>query len=470
MHFDFCNRQFVNRVFTKIDEFSIILGHTRSATRGTSTARNAHPFQHNHITLTHNGTVGNAYDIVPIGVRPQDVNVDSDIVCYAMGTLKEKEDEEQILEKLKGPFALVWHNARDASVNIARNEQKPIFLAYLKDENTMLYASEYTTLAHLLERRGMKIEDEIIEPSPLNWFKFHIADLRKYTKRPFVVRHRTRPPSTDTGTTDGMRRMNFGRQDTDDYPDPTPGQMSELRSSVLVNSFDVDKIETIATWLKEFRSSLPPGAPKSAKKVQQAAKALREVGYKFCQICIVDPDTWVSYRKNKGNLGQMVGKTRDGLPFVMHNVTNAKWQAYYEFGKVYARVLNVKKINSKQTLVVVEHPIHATRSAEFFRAEKDGTKHDSNQRSFPSEALSASPSLRIERTHQGPSGRMVTRERFFELTCRGCGYCSADIMEQDHLKLYWTNSDTPICLDCQGDSKFWTSIGQSKPPEIVVVH
>src|ERR1700730_17855218 len=102
--FDFCNRQFVARVLNKIDEFSIVLGHTRSATRGTSTARNAHPFQHNHITSTHNGTVGNAYDIVPIGARPHDVNVDSDIVCYAMGALKEKEDEEQILEKLKGPF------------------------------------------------------------------------------------------------------------------------------------------------------------------------------------------------------------------------------------------------------------------------------------------------------------------------------------------------------------------------------
>src|SRR5438552_12817080 len=159
---DFCRRPWVERAFHHMDDYSIAIGHTRSATRGLNLiAKNAHPFQYNFITLVHNGTIDNAYDIIPHLDRPNDVTVDSDIITLAMGRLGPKEDERVVLYKLRGAFALVWHNTRDGSLNIARNDKKPLFFCYLKNENSMFWTSEYTLLCHLLERRGLKIEGKV---------------------------------------------------------------------------------------------------------------------------------------------------------------------------------------------------------------------------------------------------------------------------------------------------------------------
>ena len=148
--FDFLNRPYMERVAAKFDDYSLILGHTRSATRGNGvTDRNAHPFQYGNITLVHNGTVDNAWDLVDYKDRG-DATVDSDIVALAMGRLKEKEDEKIILEKLKGEYTLIWHNSKEGTLNIARNEKRPLYWAFLEGENTMCWASEYTLLWHLL--------------------------------------------------------------------------------------------------------------------------------------------------------------------------------------------------------------------------------------------------------------------------------------------------------------------------------
>lgn len=97
-----------------------MVGHNRYATAGAVNDRNAHPFQHGPVTLVHNGS------LVDQSLLPEHKNfaVDSENICYSIATI----GIEETIKKLHGAFTLVWHDARDNTLNFLRNDERPFHM------------------------------------------------------------------------------------------------------------------------------------------------------------------------------------------------------------------------------------------------------------------------------------------------------------------------------------------------------
>lgn len=121
---------------------SWIVGHSRHATRGAVNARNAHPFTHGDITLVHNGTLLDQ-DLLPDSKR---FEVDSENICHSINTIGAAET----IQKLDGAFTLIWHDAKDNTLHIIRNDERPFHLARCGLD--WFGASEEAMLMWILER------------------------------------------------------------------------------------------------------------------------------------------------------------------------------------------------------------------------------------------------------------------------------------------------------------------------------
>lgn len=145
---------------------TLIMGHNRHATLGGVNAANAHPFEHDHITLMHNGTLSNKYSLQTKHNAPV-FDTDSELVCWLLS----QHSVEDIIPLLEGAFALTWYDAKDKSFNFIRNDERPMAMAVAED--SVLYASEWRMLAWLMERNSLKTKDfEMVSPEKGKHHKF----------------------------------------------------------------------------------------------------------------------------------------------------------------------------------------------------------------------------------------------------------------------------------------------------------
>ena len=149
------------------------IGHNRWATRGAINEANAHPFKEGAITLVHNGSLKEHRHL-------KQVDVDSHAICHSFDELGDIET----LEKLNGAYALVWHDKRADTLNITRNEERPLWL--LETEETLLISSELGLAEWILSRNRIKTKKAtMFEPGVLYRFKYnkhnkYYIDKKKY--------------------------------------------------------------------------------------------------------------------------------------------------------------------------------------------------------------------------------------------------------------------------------------------------
>lgn len=153
-------------------EYYAAIGHNRSATIGKVMADTAHPFQRGPITLVHNGTLRTTYGL-PIPEHTGGFFNDSDTICANL----ENTPISKLSEDMCGAYALVWHDARDMTMNIVRNDQRPLYLATVKGQNTIFLASESMMMQWILSRLKVEIET-IAYPKPYQWLRFEHGSLK----------------------------------------------------------------------------------------------------------------------------------------------------------------------------------------------------------------------------------------------------------------------------------------------------
>lgn len=125
-----------------------VIGHNRSATIGKVSTANAHPFQEGPITLVHNGTLTSTHNLPTPKASAKGADVDSHVITHNLAN----HSVAEVVRELDGAYVLVWHDARDQSINIIRNLQRPLHMMQLKFQNTIMLASEAEMLYWLVKR------------------------------------------------------------------------------------------------------------------------------------------------------------------------------------------------------------------------------------------------------------------------------------------------------------------------------
>ena len=136
--------------------YRMVVGHNRSATRGDVTPQNAHPFVEGNIVLVHNGTIFNSEDL------NKEAEVDSHAICHALN----QHNAVEALGKINGAYALVWYNKEDKTLNLARNNSRPLVL--LETEDLWIISSEVGLPAWLLHRGISPTKPKQIKMVPID--------------------------------------------------------------------------------------------------------------------------------------------------------------------------------------------------------------------------------------------------------------------------------------------------------------
>lgn len=152
--------------------------HVRAATSGSITYNNTHPFSieddaGNEIVGVHNGTLQNWKN------KKGGDHYDVDSAWAMSRLLTERVDA---FEEFTGAFAFVWWASAEPDVlNMARNKERSLFIAYTEDDN-LVYASEAGMIHWLCERHRIKLKGSIKELEEDRWYKFDISNPAKFTK------------------------------------------------------------------------------------------------------------------------------------------------------------------------------------------------------------------------------------------------------------------------------------------------
>ena len=166
-----------------------LMGHSRLATAGKVNVQNAHPMNiQGKIIGMHNGTVNKH--------RPDYKNLDEmtdSLLLY-----------ESILAKglyptlanlyVKDAYALTFYDTRDGTVNIIRNDERPLVFAETKS-GALFWASEARMLELALGRNNIEITQLVPLKEGLHW-KYNLfnsasscdaVDLDKYKEKPSSI-------------------------------------------------------------------------------------------------------------------------------------------------------------------------------------------------------------------------------------------------------------------------------------------
>lgn len=440
---DFIQLRKVEKYLDDMDKYSVVIGHNRAATvgRGNIIDHNAHPFQYGNITLVHNGHIRNTHEL-PGAQSGSQCLVDSAHVAYSM----DANGELETLSLVDGGFVFVWWNSETNTLNIARNTERPLYMAFAAKENTFYWASELTELLHLLKEVDIDEDVGILFPKAWIWYQFNIKNLREYTKTPFAKRqgrHHSQKTIYPVGVP-GLEEWS-----SEELEEMERTQLLAEVNTVgrrLTSKSDSDEVEeirqTVANQrLKDIKAS---GVPTSRKRIARARAELKNLGIEFNAMKSCTPMSWTQY-KNQTNLGSVLARTKsEGLLVEVLQVRDEDYRDYHRIGNLLVDCVNVRNGPHNDVRVI---GVVSSRMAAYAARKK------------AEEAETSSPGGgSIERIYEGPGGQKISLARFLELTTNGCGACSGDISAVQHKSVFWM-LDSPICETCSTNPATMESLG-----------
>lgn len=161
------------------DDSAFTIVHNRAATRGEVSDENAHPFEAygedgSWLMGVHNGTI-TGWEAAP---DAKNYKVDS---AWALAQIAEHGVEA--FKKIQGAYTFVWYGDREGeTINMIRNYARPMYVAYVKDQERLLFASEYMMMVWLAQRNELSLETDIIELEPGHLYSFSVDNPRQFTK------------------------------------------------------------------------------------------------------------------------------------------------------------------------------------------------------------------------------------------------------------------------------------------------
>jgi len=138
--------KFIQPIMNK-EYIRFLIGHNRYGTTGAKDTASAHPFQHKHITLVHNGTVSSGSSLPEL----KEFKVDSEALCASIARI----GIEDTVKKMFGPFSIVYFNSQTKTVNFLRNYGRPMFMGVNKTRDLVMFGSEKELLTWVAERNNI---------------------------------------------------------------------------------------------------------------------------------------------------------------------------------------------------------------------------------------------------------------------------------------------------------------------------
>lgn len=481
---DFMNTKGFDRMLNRFSEYYYVLGHVRASTVGGAEDRNAHPFMYDDITLVHNGTIHNAENKLKVKA---DENVDSAHIALAMAL----HGEQKTLEMMDaGAYSLVWHNAADDSLNFARNERKPMAIAFVKGRNEMYYASEWRMLWCLLGRNDIEIDGNIQITKPFTHYKFHKEDLRKWSIKPYTVAQPNfqvgdrwpgrgpvvHPPVKSTGT-------------------PTPANAKTADESTKNGQKSTSQKDTISAI-----DSPPAFGQRTEDRRYKTTEKVRNFGWEHGTQLILSPADFVPHT-DPGGLGRLIlDHPTNNYPeiiFVMYRVSAARYEDYENIGRVACYIDNFVEQNDGTLRLIMKEATDLqkvlTRQKEVFaKLEAHGYVDGGHGTAAKEEPKSAEHEYEDEKklkrivtgetasviidantgevleeeesndpVFEGPYGTRIALAEFRELCRAGCGYCDGDIDIRDYSRISWHGPNL-ICEHCTNDPTAQAKLNNTK--------
>lgn len=125
-----------------------LIGHTRAATVGSVSLKNAHPFAFPNVVGVHNGTIRRQFK------GTEDFDTDSE----ALYKLVNDEGIESALNEVADydtAYALVFVDKKENTLNFVRNDKRPLWFTRVYAGNTLLWSSDKKTLQYAVEYAGL---------------------------------------------------------------------------------------------------------------------------------------------------------------------------------------------------------------------------------------------------------------------------------------------------------------------------
>lgn len=383
----------------------IFIGHNRAATRGSVNEENAHPFVADHITLVHNGSILNAWSI-DSGLKHLDKGsaVDSCHIAHAIA----KNGADKVLPNIDGPAALVWHDSKENSMNIALTEGRSI--RWIFDiHGTCWFASEREMLWAVLVRNKIEPKDPkqgFIMMPEYSHFKWELGDVT--AEMPGKLTRNTFPAFVPLWKKNQLAWEHRRREDNL----KGGAALGEAKTGTISRNIWAGSTDSGTTG----NETIKPQEPVSKRAVAKVDKKLESFGLLSGDKITVQR---LSYTKSRGDSSLIDiaciwpdKKIKVLLPDCP--------QSYWD-----------RSFNSKYEVIV----------------------YNILQELLPKEGrhqpcLYAKPvQHKIKDLVQGPGGVLIPKGEFVDLAKNGCNFCYKPVLVLDHEYLEWANG-APLCLQC----------------------
>lgn len=473
---DFLNLKQTGRLINEVENSHAVLCHTRSSTKaGYLNDESAHPFQYGPITMVHNGVVDN-YRALTTGCE---VDVDS---AWFAKALSEAKDPIELLKKTAGHYAFMWHDSRDGSINVVRNEGRPLHWAHIPAWNAVVFGSEYPALAYVLDRNNITIKDKFWYPKANVFWKFKMGKELEITSTPFVPTTHVAHSHGSTGrmSREETRSENFDWTTT---KDPKTGVLS-IKPEVL------KILEERANKMQGIKDKIFPVSKKAVKK---ATAKLDALGLYFGKPYGATPKAFIPYKISNPDVGCAVlvmnGSRNKARMAEIHNLPKEVYDSHFEgFRYVLARAVNVRIVDGVPAVILkldtdlvdFDIPRERTKGNMIPHSEKamaemltkdlakieppqdDIEQNDERHTVAVERGPMARPILynsRMEKLYHGPANSLILNDEFIKLVEDGCQQCQGHINPEYHESVVWLPSNKAICHVCTADEQVMQSLG-----------
>jgi len=408
------------------------VGHNRHATQGEISTDNAHPFKHGDVTLVHNGTLRSLFDLE----QNKEIAVDSELIAYNL-SLVEPSEAGVVIGKLIGAYALVWFDERDQSVNMVRNQERPLHLGLNSSEDILYFMSEGYMLNCLTER----MMDSSARPKAI--WRLATGQILKYKKGNMVPEVARVVPFTriitDIPWSHGQKRGDT----TSTTTTPSGGSESERFAVRFCINGEIRKVPKPHLEMIEDWYHINPRKGHCFRPFKFIPYGHNnDEGYMLGRVHHPDWFQWYDARIDNVRRDQAVTYKGDwtmvvaGVDYTDHGLSQ---EVVCFIGRAQWYTWNGGRVYTQDTFL---------------------TDDDEVDRLLEQEGNNAPPWKMDEDEEvtlvDGPHG-MITEEAFEKLTQDGCCMCMAPIDADDHLTISWVGEmgNQPLCYGCLD----WTTQG-----------